>query len=261
MTLRRLPVLLLALLLPPSVVAHRTRSMDRGAVCLDNVVTHLAAAVGKVGSWQPAMRLNETTTAFFRRLAAISPPEEAYLFTHLQDPAVQEKLRANWLRYNSVLRTSIVPTIIKGGFRENVIPADAMAELDIRALPDENMDNLVATLRQLINDPEVKIVQREGGQTRPAPPPTYLDTEMYHALERAQQRVFPGAATLPIMQTGATDSAQLRAKGVQAYGVTVPKTEEDTRRVHGNDERVPLDALEKFVEYLYAAVTDAAGSR
>lgn len=142
-----------------------------------------------------------------------------------------------------------------------MIPADAMAELDIRALPDENMDNLVATLRQLINDPEVKIVQREGGQTRPAPPPTYLDTEMYHALERAQQRVFPGAATLPIMQTGATDSAQLRAKGVQAYGVTVPKTEEDTRRVHGNDERVPLDALEKFVEYLYAAVTDAAGSR
>lgn len=112
MTLRRLPVLLLALLLPPSVVAHRTRSMDRGAVCLDNVVTHLAAAVGKVGSWQPAMRLNETTTAFFRRLAAISPPEEAYLFTHLQDPAVQEKLRANWLRYNSMLRTSIVPTII-----------------------------------------------------------------------------------------------------------------------------------------------------
>ena len=84
---------------------------------MDNAVTHLAAAVAKIGNWQPPMRLNETTRAFFARLAKISPPKEAYLYTHLADPAVQQKLRATELRYNSVLRTSIVPTIIQGGFR------------------------------------------------------------------------------------------------------------------------------------------------
>ena len=68
-----------------------------------------------------------------------------------QQPAVQEKLRAGKIFYNSMLRTSVVPTIVRGGFRENVIPAEAEATLDVRALPDENMDELMATLRNLIN--------------------------------------------------------------------------------------------------------------
>jgi acetylornithine deacetylase/succinyl-diaminopimelate desuccinylase-like protein len=242
------------------LVAHGSSghgSMPR----LDNAITHLGAAVGKVGSWQPPMRLNETTRVFFERLAKISPPDEARLYTHLNDPAVQEKLRATNIFLNSVLRTSIVPTIVTGGFRENVIPAEAEATLDVRALPDENIDQLIETLRRLINDPEVLVERRTAGQQRPAAPPSSLDSEMFHALERAQQKVFPGSATLPVMQTGATDSAQLRAKDVQAYGIGVPKTDEDTRRVHGNDERISTDALGKFVEYLYAAVIDVAGSK
>jgi acetylornithine deacetylase/succinyl-diaminopimelate desuccinylase-like protein len=228
---------------------------------LDNVITHLGAAVGKVGSWQPPMRLNETTRTFFERLAKISPPDEARLYTHLTDPAVQEQLRATKIRYNSMLRTSVVPTIIHGGFRENVIPAEAEVTLDVRALPDENIDQLIETMRKLINDPEVQVERRTAGQQRPAAPPSSINSEMFHALERAQQKVFPGSVTLPVMQTGATDSAQLRAKGVQAYGIGIPKTEEDTRRVHGNDERIPVEAVGKFVEYLYAAVIDIAGSK
>jgi acetylornithine deacetylase/succinyl-diaminopimelate desuccinylase-like protein len=228
---------------------------------MDNAVTHLAAAVAKIGDWQSPMRLNETTRTFFARLAKISPPEEAYLYTHLEDPAVQEKLRATELRYNSVLRTSIVPTIIQGGFRENVIPAVATATLDVRALPDEDIDQLMASLRQLVNDPAVTIERRTTGQRRPAPPPTRLDTEMFQALERAQQKVFPDAVTLPIMQTGATDSAQLRAKGVQAYDIAIPESPEETRRIHGNDERVSIEGLGQFIQYVYAAVTDIAGAK
>lgn len=228
---------------------------------MDNAVTHLAAAIAKIGDWQAPMRLNETTRTFFARLAKMSPPDEAYLYTHLEDPKVQATLRATQIRYNSVLRTSIVPTIIKGGFRENVIPAVATAILDVRALPDEDIDQLMATLRKLVNDPAVTIERRTTGQMRPAPPPTRLDTEMFQALERAQQKVFPGAVTLPIMQTGATDAAQLRAKGVQAYDLSIPHSDEDVKRVHGNDERVSIEGLGQFIQYVYAAVTDVAGAK
>ena len=228
---------------------------------LDNPVTHLAAAIAKIGDWQAPMRLNETTRTFFARLAKMSPPDEAYLYTHLEEPEVQAKLRATQIRYNSVLRTSIVPTIIKGGFRENVIPAVATAILDVRALPDEDIDQLMDTLRKLVNDPAVTIERRTTGQMRPAPPPTRLDTEMFQALERAQQKVFPGSVTLPIMQTGATDSAQLRAKGVQAYDLSIPHSDEDVKRIHGNDERVSIEGLGQFIQYVYAAVTDVAGAK
>ena len=231
---------------------------------LDNPITHLAAAVGKVGNWQPPMRLNETTRAFFQKLAGISDPEEAFLFRNLEDPhlgpLVQEKLRASHIGYNSMLRTSIVPTVIKGGFRNNVIPGDAMATLDVRALPDENMTNLVETLRELINDPLVEVVP-SSSHRRPAPPPSRLDTEMYAVLERAQQKLFPQAVTLPMLLTGATDSAQLRAKGVQVYGIGSLSTEDDSSRVHGNDERINVEGLGKFLEFVYTAVVQIAASK
>jgi acetylornithine deacetylase/succinyl-diaminopimelate desuccinylase-like protein len=228
---------------------------------MDNAITHLSAAVAKIGAWQPPMRLNETTREFFSRLAGISSPEDARLFTHLEDPAVQETLRAKRILYNSMLRTSVVPTIIKGGFRENVIPADAEATLDVRALPDEDIDQLIATLKGLIDDPSVEITRITDGQRRPVAPPSAIHNEMFEALERAQKRVFPGAITVPLMQTGATDGAQLRAKGVQVYGIGIPVDDDDLSRMHGNDERVSIDALSRFTDYLYAAVTDVAAHK
>jgi acetylornithine deacetylase/succinyl-diaminopimelate desuccinylase-like protein len=228
---------------------------------LDNPIEHLGAAVGKLLAWQPPMRLNETTREYFSRLAKISSPEDAYLYTHLEDSGVQQKLAANHISQNSMLRTSIVPTIIKGGFRVNVIPAEAEATLDVRALPDENVDEVMATLKKVINDPEIEIVRSDKTNDRPAGAPSSIHNDMFQALERAQAKLFPGAVTLPMMVTGATDSAQLRAKGVQAYGIGAPTSDDDALRVHGNDERIRAEGEGKFLEYLYTAVVDVAASK
>lgn len=231
---------------------------------LDNAITHLAAAVAKVGNWQAPMRLNETTRAFFSRLAKISTPDEAYLYSHLEDPAktemIQEKIRTTNGTYNSMLRTSIVPTIIKGGFRSNVIPGDAEATLDVRAVPDEDIDALAASLRKLINDPAVEVLP-PAARGRPANPPSKLDNDMFHALESTQAKLFPGTITLPLMLTGATDSAQLRAKGVQAYGLGTVAGDRERASIHGNDERISVEGLGKFVEFIYWAVIDVAASK
>jgi acetylornithine deacetylase/succinyl-diaminopimelate desuccinylase-like protein len=230
----------------------------------DNAITHLAAAVAKVGNWQAPMRLNETTRAFFARLAKISPVDDAFLYTHLEDPAnsemIQEKIRAQYVTYNSMLRTSIVPTIIKGGFRSNVIPGDAEATLDVRAVPDEDINALAVSLRKLINDPAVEVVPPPT-PGRPATPPSKLGTDMFRALEGAQAKLFPGVVTLPMMLTGATDSAQLRARGVQAYGLGSVAGDRERASVHGNDERISIEGLGKFVEFIYWAVVDVAASK
>ena len=228
----------------------------------DNAIEHLGAALGKLLTWQPPMRLNETTKEYFARLAKISSGEDAYLYTHLEEPAVQEKIRTTRLAQNSMLRTSIVPTMIKGGFRLNVIPADAQATLDVRALPNEDIEQLMETLSEVIADPQIEVKRASNLQPdRPASQPSSIHNEMFEALERSQGKVFPGSVTLPIMLPGATDSAQLRAKGVQAYGIGVPRTDEDASRVHGNDERVSANALGKFVDFLYTALIDVAASK
>lgn len=230
----------------------------------DNAIVHLAAAVAKIGAWQPQMRLNETTRTFFRRMAKIVPAEEAFLYSHLEDPVlatmVQEMIRKNNLGFDSMLRTSISPNMIKGGFRINVIPADASASLDVRFLPDEDQEAFAGLLRKVIDDPAVEVALAASGSRKPTAP-SRLDTEMFEGLERVQRRLFPGASTLPMMLTGATDSAQLRAKGVQAYGLGTVASDEDGSRVHGNDERTSIAGLQKFLEFVWWSVLEVAATK
>src|SRR5689334_2592710 len=243
-----------------SMIAHGT-SGHGSAPRLVNPIAHLAAAVDKVSRWEAPMRLNETTRRFFQQMAKISPPEKAQLYAHVEDPAAQQKLHQTEPSYYSMLRTSLVPTIIKGGFRSNVIPAEAEARFDVRALPDENMDTLKSNLAKLLNDPAITFVDAENVNQRPATPPSGLDTDAFHALEHAQQKIFPGVPTIPIMQVGATDSAQLRAKGVQAYDLGTVMSSDDRTRIHGNDERIQITGFGKFVQFLYTATVEIAGTK
>lgn len=245
--------------LPRGAMLEATGTSGHGSVPrVDNAVTHLAAAVAKAGTWDTPSRLNETTRAFFERLATISPPAEAAWYRNVLDPKVQETLKVQKPQYYSMLRTSVVPTMLKAGYKSNVIPPTAEATLDIRALPDEDLDKFRDMLAGVINDPQVKVVAEDTKYSMPAAPVTSLKTEMFAALENAQKEVAPEAITLPIMTTGATDSAFLRTKGVQAYGISVPKTEEESRTVHGNDEHIEVNQLGLFVRYIFSAVTTIA---
>jgi acetylornithine deacetylase/succinyl-diaminopimelate desuccinylase-like protein len=182
----------------------------------DNAIVHLSNAVSRIAAWESPMRLNDVTRTFFERLATISPPEEAARYNGLVDPqkspAIQDYFADHDLAKYSILRTSISPTILSAGFRQNVIPSQAEAMLDIRALPDEDMMKFYGEMERIISDPAVKVVPAAPG--RPYAPPSRLDTEMFRVLEEAQRRLYPNAITLPGMLTAATDLALLRAKGV-----------------------------------------------
>jgi acetylornithine deacetylase/succinyl-diaminopimelate desuccinylase-like protein len=233
----------------------------------DNAVIRLADAVSKIGAWQPPMRLNDTTRTYFERLATISAPEDADRYNHVGDPkrtaAVQKYFSEKELSHYSMLRTSVVPTIIKAGFRSNVIPSEAEATLDIRALPDEDMSKLYAEMRRVIGDPNVEVMAGDRGSSRTAGVPSRLDSEMFRALENVTKRLYPGAVTLPSMLTGATDMAQLRAKGVESYGIgpVVDEKDRNTGGAHSDDERLQESSLYRFMEFLWNAVTDIAASK
>jgi acetylornithine deacetylase/succinyl-diaminopimelate desuccinylase-like protein len=157
-----------------------------------------------------------------------------------------------------MLRTSVVPTVLKAGIGPNVIPSEAEASIDIRTLPDEDLPQFMAQMTKIIGDPAVKI--EPFFATRPPAPPSRLDTEMYHALEHAANRVYPGSTSLPAMLTASTDMAQLRAKGIQSYGIGPALSADDfaNHAWHSDVERIPEASLYKFVEFTWNAVTEVA---
>jgi acetylornithine deacetylase/succinyl-diaminopimelate desuccinylase-like protein len=160
----------------------------------------------------------------------------------------------------AILRTTLVPTILKAGFRANVIPSEAEAYLDVRALPDEDMTNFIAELRRVIADPSVDVIPA-AGENRPATPPSRIDTPMFRALEAVARRLFQ-APTLPTMLTGATDNAQLRARGVQAYGIGpgVGQGLGPYGGAHADDEHISTPSLRKLLDYMWNVVLEIAAS-
>ncbi|HET7697191.1 MAG TPA: M20/M25/M40 family metallo-hydrolase [Vicinamibacterales bacterium] len=233
-----------------------------------NPVVHLAGAVARIGEWRPPIRLNETTAAYFKRLAQISPPETARYYRDVlsSDPAVQ-KAADDWLfehepRHSSMLRTSASPNIITGGYRFNVIPSQATATIDVRLLPDEDQAAFLEQVKKIVNDPAVE-VRYPVAATRPGGMEARLDSEAFKAIEAAMTRVYD-TVTVPTMSTGATDMAQLRGKGIQCFGIGPATDFEDGPKgfgAHSDQERLLETELHRFVRFNWDVVTSLARAR
>jgi acetylornithine deacetylase/succinyl-diaminopimelate desuccinylase-like protein len=233
-----------------------------------NAIVHMAGAVARIGEWRPEIRFNETTGTYFRKLAAISPPEVAKVYRDVlsTDPKVRaaadDWLFENEPRHSSMLRTSVSPNIFQGGYRSNVIPSEAKVTLDVRALPDEDPPAFLEQVKRIVNDPAVE-VRFSAEDSRPMPAPARLDSEPFKALEAAGTRIY-NAPTLPTMSTGATDMAQLRAKGMQCFGIGPATDFEDGPKgfgAHSDQERLLESELHRFVRFNWEVIAELARSK
>ncbi len=253
--------------IPNRIRLVATGVAGHGSVPLrSNAVVHLAKAIAKIADWQPPMRLNETTRAFFERLATISPPVEAARYRAIlagdETGTAQEYFAEHAPGYNSTLRTSISPNMISGGYRVNVIPSEVEATLDIRALPDEDMTRFLDQLRKLIDDPAIAVIHAPG-HSRPGAPPSRLRTEAFEVLEAAIKRHY-NTLTLPTMSTGATDMAYLRAAGIDCFGIGPMIDSEDGPKgfgAHSDQERILEEALYAFTRFNYDVVLQLAAAK
>jgi acetylornithine deacetylase/succinyl-diaminopimelate desuccinylase-like protein len=249
------------------LVAHGTAG--HGSVPLaSNAIVHLATAVARLGVWRPEIRLNETTRAYFTRLAELVAPDVARHYRDvLSDDPETRRAADDWLfdhqpLHSSMLRTSVSPNIFTGGYRSNVIPSEAKATLDVRALPDEDPAAFLAQVEAIVGDPAIE-VRYTGQSTRPSGVPTALDSELFEAVTAAVTRIY-GVPTVPMLLTAATDMAQLRARGVQCVGIGPATDQEDGPKgfgPHSDQERLLEAELHRFVRFNWDVVTRLAAAR
>lgn len=255
--------------IPRAITVTARGVAGHGSVPLENnALAHLGEAVGKIAMWTPPTRINETTAAYFKRLATVSSPEEAkrYLAVLNPDPKVSgpanDYMRKNEPRHWSMLRTSLSPTIMTGGYRTNVIPSEGTATIDTRLAPDEDPAKFLELVKGVVNDPNVEVTYG-ARDTRPSTPTAKLDSEAFRALEANITKHYK-AITLPTMSTGATDMAFLRRKGMQCYGIGPATDSEDGPKgfgAHSDQERILESELYRFVRFNWDAVLDVARAR
>lgn len=229
----------------------------------DNPIVHLARAINIAGNYETPVQLTDTTRQFFSSIARVSDAADKNLFDSLVKNNDQTELMriarditARNLRFGSLLRTSIAPTIMNGGFQNNVIPGTAEANLNVRMIAGDTSENVINQLKRAINDPA--ITYEATGQTRKHLPASSTTSEMYRAFVTAVKRMAPQAAIAPTMSTWATDSSQLRERGVEAYGVLWPATTAEEATFHSNDERIRISSLGFGVELLWRVLMETA---
>jgi acetylornithine deacetylase/succinyl-diaminopimelate desuccinylase-like protein len=237
-----------------------------------NAIAALAKAVTAVSEWRTPIQLNETTRTYFQRLASISSADSAARYRDVvsgdtaRAASVDRYFRDREPSHASVIRTSISPNIVQGGYRVNVIPSEAKATLDVRMVPGEDTVAFLATVRRIIGQviPDsaftVAYMRRD---VRPETPTARLDSEAFRTIEAAVRRHY-ATVTLPTMLTGATDMAYLRARRMQCYGIGPAIDVEDGPQgfgAHSDQERILESELHRFVRFQWDIVTELARAR
>ena len=221
----------------------------------DNAIYRLAAALGRVATYEFPVQFNDTTRAYFTRLAAIqhgaSGAEMTALLANPRDVKADAAVSSD-KQNHSLLRTTCVATRVDAGHANNALPQRATAIVNCRIFPGEPVAAVTATLERVISDPQVKVVPFAMPHTRN--PPVPLDPKVFGPAERLAAKVFPGVPMLPFMDTGASDAVWTNPAGIPTYGVPGLFDDADLGNIHGLNERIRVKALYDGRDYLFALV-------
>ncbi|GGO95025.1 M20/M25/M40 family metallo-hydrolase [Wenjunlia tyrosinilytica] len=205
-----------------------------------NAVSRLAAAVARIGEHQWPVRLTPVVRAALEELGALSGVDVDLDAPGFDVDVLLGKLGSAAVLVEPTVRNSANPTMLRAGYKLNVIPGSATAFVDGRMLPrgeaefHETLDLLTGP------DVEWEFVHREVPLQAPLDSPTYL------AMREAVQHFDPEGHPVPYCMSGGTDAKQFSRLGITGYGFTplkLPPGFDYLGLYHGVDERVPVEAL------------------
>ncbi len=226
----------------------------------DNALVRLANAVARLASHRFPVVLNPVSRGFLERQAETSEPAAAALIAAvLAAPEGPKRDTAGTAlsrlapEIGAMLRDTVTPTMLKAGYKSNVIPAEATATFNTRLLPGRKAADMIADIRRIVGDPKIELAFEPPTRAPVGAMP--IDTPLFRAAVESAK----GVRVMPYMAAWTTDSQDLRARGTIMYGIDPPMTHADLERVHGEDERLPLAALDWYVIYLRDIVVKTAG--
>ncbi|MQA42482.1 M20/M25/M40 family metallo-hydrolase [Rugamonas aquatica] len=218
----------------------------------DNAIYHLAEGLSRLGQFAFPFKLSPVTRAYYERMAAVEKGQVAAdmkaILSDPPDAAALERLYAVSPVHNSTVRTTCVATKVDAGHADNALPQRARATVNCRILPDEQVDDVQATLQRVVADDKIKITRIGEGLSAPMPP---LTPALMKAVEEISNDMWPGVPVIPTMSTGGTDGRFLNSGGIWTYGISGMFAGPEGSGAHGLNEHIRVKSLYDGQEYLY----------
>lgn len=153
---------------------------------------------------------------------------------------------------NALIHTTLVPTIVKAGIKDNVIPSVAKATFNSRILTGETSDDVVNFVKKIVNDERVTVKKQTISLMEPSAL-TSSEHPMFKKVEAITYKIVPDVIVSPYLMVGATDSRYFRPFS-DAVVNFAPMT--DAKGFHGIDERIPITDLKRMIFYYKMLMTD-----
>ena len=226
---------------------------------VDNAIYELADALKKLQAYRFPVMWNDTTLAYYRASAKVTEaPTGAAMLAFANNPRdtaasdVLDKLPSEV----GHIRTTCVPTLLRGGHAENALPQSATATVNCRIFPGVAVVDVGKTLQDLAGKGvEVKVIGSPFS-TDASP----LRADVLAAVTHAVHALHPGVLVVPSQESGATDGIYFRGAGIPTYGTGAAFIKESDSFAHGLNERLPVKSFYDDLQHWYLLVHSLAGS-
>ncbi|HEU5453994.1 MAG TPA: M20/M25/M40 family metallo-hydrolase [Terriglobales bacterium] len=224
----------------------------------DNAIYEIAHDLLNLEKFEFPLQPNAVVKAMFAKEAALHSGQEAADMKAVAqngNAAAAARLSQN-PRFNSLLHTTCVATMIQGGHATNALPQEVHANINCRVLPDMKQAEVESTLVKVFNDPKSKLTLDSSPLAGPISQPT---PEIIGAVEKVVTSMWGKIPVFPTMETGATDGKYLRIAGIPTYGVSGVFEDVNDVRAHGKDERIGVEDFYQGVDFYDRLVKTLAG--
>jgi acetylornithine deacetylase/succinyl-diaminopimelate desuccinylase-like protein len=229
----------------------RLRATVRGAGGHGSLVTHgnAMAKLGRLLQRLDATRLPVHVIPIVREMVSTMGKSLSFptgsILKKLATPVLTDRI-LNFLGergavFDPLLHNTIVPTIVRGGEKINVVPSEITIDFDTRLLPGFGPEDLIAEVRGVVGDDvELSVTDFLAG-------PANVDSGLFELLSGILRESDPDAIPIPYLLAAATDARHFARLNIQTYGflpMPLPDDLNFSRLIHAADERVPVSAIE-----------------
>ncbi|MCE9501361.1 MAG: M20/M25/M40 family metallo-hydrolase [Leptospira sp.] len=217
-------------------------------------VQKLLRALARIEKKGTEFEVTPEVRKFFYELGKSQDFPNSFILKNIDSRLIQRLaggLIAKSTSMNAILRNTISITRLEGSEKVNVIPTNAIAEIDCRLLPGTDPDEFTEQIRRTINDEDITVTRFFGRAASSSP----SENELYLTIGASIKKFHPDAVIAPFLTPAQTDTAFFRAIGIPSYGM-IPGvfTSEEIDLIHGNDEYISIENLVNGTKIIYLTI-------
>jgi acetylornithine deacetylase/succinyl-diaminopimelate desuccinylase-like protein len=224
----------------------------------DNAIADLARAIVAIHEFDFPVRSSVESRAYF---AAMSKSADGELgaamrqFAENPDNKNASDLLTKHREHVGSIRTTCVPTMVRGGHTENVLPETATVTINCRLYPGVSVADTEATLKQVISNPAIVFETLGKPLASPVSP---VREDVVALIEAATDSRYPGVPVVPYIAPGGTDGVYLRNGGITSYGLYGLFLRAEDDNSHASNEKLSIEGFYDALDFWYGLTKDLA---